>query len=68
MKDNNFRIDISVPANSTAKVYVPAKESSGVMEGDISADKANGVRFVEVENGCAVYLVDSGRYAFTSIA
>jgi len=67
LKGDDFRINVSVPANTTATVYVPAKTPSDVMEGDMSADKANGVQFLEVENGCATYLVDSGRYSFTSV-
>ena len=65
-KGDDFRMNVSVPANTMATVYIPTKAHSDVMEGDTSADKAVGVRFLRTENKYAIYLVDSGEYAFKS--
>jgi len=56
-------IDVTIPANTTATVYVPAKSASAVTEGGRSAGTAEGVRFLRMEDGSAVYAVGSGRYA-----
>jgi alpha-L-rhamnosidase len=57
--------NITVPANTTATVYVPAKDKKTVMEGGAAAEKAEGVKFVKMEDGAAVYEVASGSYKFT---
>ena len=66
LEGSDLRMDITVPANTTATVYVPARDSSDVMEGGISAVEANGLQFVKFEDNMAVYLADSGKYSFTS--
>jgi alpha-L-rhamnosidase len=66
LEGNDLEIELVIPVNTTATVYVPAKKVSDVMEGNISADESDGVQFLGTENGMAIYLVDSGEYAFTS--
>lgn len=61
-----FTLDLTIPANATATVYVPAKDASGVREGNGLASAAEGVRFVRMENGFAVYSVGGGKYRFQS--
>ncbi|MCI0551476.1 MAG: glycoside hydrolase family 78 protein [Anaerolineae bacterium] len=57
---------ITVPANTTAKVYVPAKDISHVTESGQPMEKANGVTFLQMESGSAVFGVVSGSYVFSS--
>ncbi|MFC1552794.1 alpha-L-rhamnosidase C-terminal domain-containing protein [Candidatus Latescibacterota bacterium] len=59
-------MEVTVPGNTTAKVYVPADNANDVTESSISAGKADGVAFVGMENGSAVFSVGSGTYVFTS--
>jgi alpha-L-rhamnosidase len=59
-------LDITIPANTTAVVYVPAKQASAVTESGQPAASAKGVKFVRMENGAAVYEVGSGTYSFSS--
>jgi alpha-L-rhamnosidase len=61
-----FRWNISVPANTTATVYVPAKRVESVTEGGKAADRAAGVQFLRTEQGRAVLKVGSGEYSFQS--
>ncbi|HEY2825844.1 MAG TPA: alpha-L-rhamnosidase C-terminal domain-containing protein, partial [Gemmatimonadales bacterium] len=59
-----FTEDVTIPANSTATVYVPAKSVDRVTESGVPASRANGVRFVRMEGDAAVFTVRSGRYRF----
>ena len=59
-------MEITVPANSTATVFVPAKEAAGVTESGKPVAKSKGVKFLRMENGAAVYAVGSGTYQFQS--
>lgn len=65
---NGFELDVTVPANATGRVYVPATDSKSVMETGsgktVAADKATGVKFASVEGNRAVYEVGSGQYKF----
>ncbi len=54
-------MDISVPANSTATVYVPGKN---VTESGIAAEDAEGVRFFKYDDGYSIFRVESGEYSF----
>jgi alpha-L-rhamnosidase len=64
----NGRFDwyITVPPNTTAAIYVPARDPSQVTENGRPAEDAEGVRFLCMENGFAVFHVTSGSYNFCS--
>ncbi|MBT3194570.1 MAG: family 78 glycoside hydrolase catalytic domain [Verrucomicrobia bacterium] len=64
--EGKVTMDVTIPANSTATVYVPAREASDVRESGRQTDEAEGVEFFRMENGRAVYGVGSGAYNFTS--
>jgi len=59
-------MEVTIPINTTATVYVPAKDEAGVTESGKPAEKAAGVKFLRMENGAAVYEVKSGYYSFKS--
>ena len=63
-----LELDVTVPPNATARVYVPASSPQAVTEVGsghaTAADKAESVRLVGVEAGRVVYDVGSGRYQF----
>ena len=61
-----FAMEVTIPPNTTATVYVPAKDMAGVAESGKPASKADGVKFLRMENGAAVYEVGSGMYGFQS--
>jgi len=62
--DEKFTLDVTIPPNTTATVYVPAKSADGVTEGGKTAAQSSGVKFLRLENGCAVFEVESGSYKF----
>jgi alpha-L-rhamnosidase len=59
-------MEVTVPVNTTATVYILAKDETGVTESGKPATKADGVKFLRMENGAAVYEVGSGTYHFES--
>jgi alpha-L-rhamnosidase len=61
-----FTLDITVPANTTATVWVPAKDAAAVTESGKKVAQVKGVKFVRSEGGSAVFEVESGAYTFRS--
>jgi len=61
-----FHWNVIVPANTTATAYVPALQASAVLESGKPASDAEGVQFLRIENGRAVYELSSGTYQFRS--
>ena len=64
---NAFQWEITVPGNTTATVYIPAKDKAQVTENGQKASSAKGVKFLRMEGEYAVYLVGSGSYSFQSV-
>ena len=64
---DKFTLSTTIPANSTAIVHVPAADARSVTESDESADHAEGVKFLRMQNGAAIYEVGSGTYRFGSV-
>lgn len=63
---NRFSLVVTIPANTTATVYVPAKDADSVAESGRPAGKADNVRLLRTEDGAVVFEVGSGRYRFES--
>ncbi|MBN1362730.1 MAG: family 78 glycoside hydrolase catalytic domain [Sedimentisphaerales bacterium] len=59
-------LEVTIPANTAARVYVPSDEGTPVLEGDTPAEKAAGIKSVGREGSFTVYRVPAGRYRFTS--
>jgi len=55
-----------VPPNTTATVFVPARDAASVTEGGRSASLAPGLELLRVEPGCAVFEAGSGTYRVVS--
>ena len=66
IENKTFHWNITVPANTTATVYVPAKDAAAVTESGKAAAEAEGVKFLRMENDRAVYQVAAGTYQFSS--
>ncbi len=65
--DNAFNWDITIPANTSAQVCIPSANADSVTETGKPAKNAEGVSFIKIENGYAIYNVASGKYSFSSI-
>lgn len=62
--NGGFALNVTIPANTTATVYVPAADAASVKESGGPAASAAGVSFLRMEAGSAVYAVQSGSYSF----
>jgi alpha-L-rhamnosidase len=61
-----FTMKVTVPANTTTTIFVPAKSADGVTEGGKPAAQSRGLSFLRMENNCAVFAAGSGEYEFKS--
>jgi alpha-L-rhamnosidase len=60
IEGNQFKLNVSIPVNTLAEVWIPSKENTPVIE---SGKVTDNMRF---EKGYAVVKMGSGSYAFTS--
>jgi alpha-L-rhamnosidase len=58
---------VTIPANSTATVVVPADDLQTVMESGHPAAQGEGVRFLGLGQDSATYQIGSGTYHFGSV-
>ena len=65
-ENGKLTMEVSIPVNTTATVYVSAKPGSEIMESGKPANKSVGVTFLREEKGKTVYKVGSGNYTFIS--
>jgi hypothetical protein len=66
IKGHTFTLNITIPANTTAKVYVPTGDIENITVGGRPTAKAGAVSLLRMENGRAVFAVGSGHYRFVS--
>ena len=59
-----FTLAVSIPPNTSATVWVPAKDAASVSESGIPAASARGVKFLRTEGDAQVYEIESGDYVF----
>src|SRR5436190_18930018 len=64
--DKTFEWSVSIPANTSATVYIPARSVNDVMESGKELSKAEGVLSVKWENGSVIVQIGSGQYNFIS--
>ena len=64
--DGNLILKVTIPANTSATVFLPAKPESQVMEGRVPAERSRGVKLLRRENDRVVFEIDSGQYEFHS--
>jgi len=63
---DTLTLEVTVPTNTAARIYVPGDPNTPVLEGDLPAEEAPHVEAVGREGSFLVYSVPSGRYRFTS--
>ena len=61
-----FTLDVLIPPNTTATVYVPTEEPGSVTESGRATSQAEQVKRLGTEGGHAIFAVGSGRYRFVS--
>ncbi len=65
-ENGQLKWNISIPVNTSAIIYLPTKNMNGVKEGSKQASDADGVHFLRMEDGKAVFEIRSGDYSFTT--
>jgi alpha-L-rhamnosidase len=66
MENHRFDWRVTIPANTTATIYVPAEDISQVTESGQPLESANGLTFLRWEKRFAVLHITSGIYDFSS--
>ncbi|MFF8618929.1 alpha-L-rhamnosidase [Streptomyces sp. NPDC015350] len=56
--NGGFRLTVSLPVNTTAEIWIPAREAV-----EVTHEEAE---FLRMEDGCAVFAVGSGRHEFVA--
>jgi alpha-L-rhamnosidase len=63
-RGKQFHLHVSIPANTTAEVWIPATVNDTITESE-KALKSQNLKVARYENGYAVILISSGSYSFT---
>lgn len=61
-----FNLDVVIPPNTTAEIYVPTTNAAAITESGLPAASAPGVTYVGVSNNYAIFNVGSGHYVWAS--
>lgn len=61
---DRLRMDVVIPPNTSATVFVPARSAEDVSESGRPASSAPAVEFRRMEEGRAVFVIGSGQYHF----
>jgi len=67
MLNNLWQLNVSVPVNTTAFIYIPAKNISSVKENGTALKSAAGLKIIGQEQGYIKVIAGSGSYQFTLI-
>ncbi len=63
---DTLTLEVTIPPNTTARVFVPSDAGTPVTDGDVPAQEVAGIEPLGCEGSFSVYDVPSGRYRFTS--
>ncbi|MCD6597339.1 MAG: family 78 glycoside hydrolase catalytic domain [Bacteroidales bacterium] len=63
---NTFILDVTIPVNSTATIYLPSEDIAKITEDGIDIANVKDIQFVELKDGSAIFTVGSGNYLFES--
>ncbi|MBW1769126.1 MAG: alpha-rhamnosidase, partial [Deltaproteobacteria bacterium] len=66
IEGEQLALKVVIPVNTTATVYVPAEKVENVTESGKAAVKSQGLKFLQMEDGKAVFSAGSGEYKFVS--
>jgi alpha-L-rhamnosidase len=62
--DGTLNLEITIPANATATLHIPAKDPAQVTEGGKPAPESQGLKPLGTRDGCAVFEAAAGSYRF----
>jgi alpha-L-rhamnosidase len=62
--EGRFELETTIPPNTTATVFLPARDAGQITESGKALAKVRGVKFLRMDDQRAVLAVDSGSYKF----
>ncbi|PSL23380.1 glycoside hydrolase family 78 protein [Chitinophaga ginsengisoli] len=65
LQNGQLSLDVDIPANTTATVYIPAKNNNTVMEGGKPVTAQKEIQLASVDKEQTILEVGSGQYHFT---
>ena len=66
LENDVFNLDVKIPPNTTARIYVPTSDKDLITENGTPVQAVDGITYVGMENGMAIFEAASGSYKFTS--
>ena len=68
ISNGNLYMDIRIPANTTAEIYIPSEPGSQIFENNTPISQIKEIRFLREENGYTVLKAGSGSYKFMVVS
>jgi len=62
--DKELRLNLTIPVNVSADVYIPATDASRIFESSTLAGESDGVNYIKTGEERVLYSVESGVYEF----
>ena len=62
--DGSLALDVEIPTNTTANIYVPAKSADAITEGGVALSSVKDLQISGTESGYVVLKAGSGKYHF----
>lgn len=66
VNNGRFHLKVVIPANTTAKIYLPAKDADSITEGGKSIDRVKEISVQGTVDGKTVLAIGSGEYNFST--
>lgn len=63
--NDSLVMDITIPVNTTARVYIPCEHPETIRESGMSVSRSGDIKVEKAENGKTILKVGSGKYHFT---
>ncbi len=63
-QDNSFNLNVTIPVNTTAEIWLPALDTDVITENGKSVKNLDDIKLLRFEKGHAVFSIGSGSYSF----
>lgn len=64
IRNGRFNLDVTIPPNTTATVFIPCRDAEKVLESGVAAQNSNGIILLKEQDQSVIYEVTSGQYQF----
>ncbi len=66
LEGQQFSLQLKIPANTSARVYLPAGIPAAISENGMALEQVSDVKLLQIEDGVALLEVGSGSYSFVA--